>query len=230
MGWSLNPSVLRWIPPVFLVLVFLLTFFSWVGAYPGGYGIYTQNAWQAIGKGYSVDPVGEGVFHLSPEIDSQIGAGWLLIFYILLLLLSIALAAASLVTMLVPLHLPPAVGPVLPLRFLLTAGVAALAFILLLIQLLWGMPLANALASYADKQREAARAAQAAEQNSPITEEQDKRLNMTYGAKLNSLNVHRTRWLTLVVFLHLLAVLAAAAMFWLERRGAKPPPRFDIVA
>ena len=42
--------------PVALFLVFILTFFPWVGVYPGGVADAWQNAWQATVGGYSIDP------------------------------------------------------------------------------------------------------------------------------------------------------------------------------
>jgi len=225
----LDPRVLRWTPAVLLVITFILTFFSWVGAYPGGYGDYTQNPWGAIGKAYSADPVGEGIFHLAPEIDGEIGPGILLVFYILLLVFAVGLAVVSLVVMLVPLQLPPAVQPVMPWRFLITAGVTLLSFLILMLQLLWGMPLANAIQSVVDKQKENARAALAKDQNSPVTSEQDIKLNTIYGSKLDGYNVRLTRSLRLAVLLQLVAIIAAVAMYWLEGRGSRPLPRIDIL-
>ena len=39
-------------------LVFFLTFLPWEGAYPGGYGVYTQNAWQCWGERTLLTPSG----------------------------------------------------------------------------------------------------------------------------------------------------------------------------
>src|SRR4051812_23176688 len=54
----ISPRVLRWIAPVAAVALFVFLFLPWTGTYPGGYGVYTQNAFQTIWGGVSVDPVG----------------------------------------------------------------------------------------------------------------------------------------------------------------------------
>src|SRR5262249_6199530 len=63
-GFSLVPDVLQWVAPGCLVFSVLMTFFSWNGAYPGGYGVYTQGGWGAAVGGFSTDPVGDEVFRL----------------------------------------------------------------------------------------------------------------------------------------------------------------------
>ena len=57
---SLSPRVLPWLAVGALVLVFVLTFFPWVGFYPGGITVTYQNAWQAAFGSYSVVPEWEG--------------------------------------------------------------------------------------------------------------------------------------------------------------------------
>src|SRR5437660_1535662 len=46
---ALHRDAAHWLAPAALVLVFILTFFTWVAVAPNGTRIYTQNAWQAAG-------------------------------------------------------------------------------------------------------------------------------------------------------------------------------------
>ncbi len=41
--------------------------------------------------------------------------------------------------------------------------------------------------------------------------------------------VSRTLWLELVVLFLILAVLGAGLTFWVQRRGARPAPRIDLL-
>src|SRR5262249_54221653 len=51
----INPFYVQFVAPALLFLVFILTFFSWVGFYPGGFPVDTQNAWQATFGSASTD-------------------------------------------------------------------------------------------------------------------------------------------------------------------------------
>src|SRR5262249_26778383 len=57
--FKISPRVVRWIGPIALIVLFVLTFFPWVGSYPGGIGAYTQNGWQTMAHGLTTDPVAE---------------------------------------------------------------------------------------------------------------------------------------------------------------------------
>src|SRR5216684_1627293 len=91
----ISPVVVPWVNLGAFILLFVLLFFAWTGAYPGGYGVYTQSAFQAIFGSYSTDPVGEKVLNKDQEIRENIRANWLLMgLYFLLVLATVILAAA----------------------------------------------------------------------------------------------------------------------------------------
>ncbi len=46
-GFSLDPTILRWVPGGAMVLIFILSFFTWVQFTPLGVPYYSQNGWQA---------------------------------------------------------------------------------------------------------------------------------------------------------------------------------------
>ncbi len=112
----ISPRVVPWIAPVCLVLVFILTFFSWLNIRIPGLGVRGDSAWAiAFGQGNA-----------------------LLIAYLLLLLLALLLALASVVLPRLSVTLPPAVRQIMPWRSGIVSGVILLAFLFLFLQLLKG--------------------------------------------------------------------------------------------
>src|SRR5437868_13832172 len=57
----LRRDVVQWLAPGGLILVFLLTFFTWVESAPAGYTIFTQSAWGAAFGSFSESLVGNDV-------------------------------------------------------------------------------------------------------------------------------------------------------------------------
>ncbi len=96
-----SPKVLQYVAPVALFLIFVLTFFPWVGVYPGGVADAWQNAWQATVGGYSIDPdvvVASPPFPKYTEKDAEKstepGVNILLIFYLVVFIVTLVLAAS----------------------------------------------------------------------------------------------------------------------------------------
>src|SRR5262245_50465898 len=54
----LRRDVVQWLAPGGLVLAFLLTFFTWVAAAPGGFTVFTQSAWGAAFGSFSESLIG----------------------------------------------------------------------------------------------------------------------------------------------------------------------------
>jgi len=102
----ISPRVLRWVAPLAVLALFVFLFLPWTGAYPGGYGVYTQNGFQTTWGGVSVDPVGAKALD-SVQPYANVGANRLMLLYTLLVLL-------ALVIILAPLALTPARAQVLP--------------------------------------------------------------------------------------------------------------------
>jgi hypothetical protein len=214
--------VVPWIAPVCLVLVFFLLFFPWVGAYPAGHGVYTQNGWQAFAGGFSTDPVGEKVLKKQSAIDENISKNWFRMgLYIVLTLAAIFLAALPLVMTRVTIKLPPSVEQIWPWRQALLGGITLLA-LLILFSLLWsGFSLEQAVAAPIDQQLDAQR-------QGNMTGEEHEMLAIRRGAQLGELNLRRTAWLRWTVLLNLLALAGVGLEFWLERRQGRLPPRAEF--
>jgi hypothetical protein len=202
----------------------VLAFFSWVGMYPGGSGAFTQNAWQAAFGGGSLDPVwvkataGQSILIVRPD---QVGASGLLIVFLLVLVLLLLLTGGILALdlKLLPLSLPPGAQALLPWRWALVAGLGFLALFFLLLQLLVGFTLERTIAA------DCVNAVKAVQ--SVTTAEDQEVFDFKVGILEGMFGLKRTLWLRLAVLLNILIVLGAAGACWMERRGNRPPPRFE---
>jgi hypothetical protein len=220
----LRPEVITWIAPVSLVLLFVLLWVAWVGVYPGGYGVYTQNGFQAWLGSHSWDPVGEKVMGKEQAIEEHISANWFLMtLYLLLLLAALALSIASVIwrSAKAPLVLPPTIERIWPWRTALVGALSALAFLILLLLLLSGLGLEKAVTEIVDQGLEKDYAA-------AQTSEEKQKVNIKRGLELGWYNLHRTGWLTWVIVLQLAAAGGAGLELWLEKRGTRPPPRIEL--
>lgn len=225
-AFALNPRVVPWIAPICLFVVFVLTFFPWVGYFPGGYGVLTQSAWGAAFGGYSVDKVFDSKmeWEKSTKDDEKPGAGVLLIFFLLALAPAVLLGAAAVALPRIKgqVKLPPVATRLEPFRWLLTTAVTLIALLFLLLQLLTGFSLEARTRDKIDKASEAARKA--------ATPEGEKFVDIQDGMKLGAFMMHRTLWLRLSFFLLVLAALGAGTAHWLEQRGPnRPLPRFEAM-
>lgn len=212
----LSPRVVRWITPVALFLVLLLMFFPWTGVRPGGYAIYTQNAFQMIWGGYSVDPTGEKVLGMEKTVSAAIRANWYMVFYFLLIVAALLLAATPPVLARISYPLPGALQRIWPWHTVLSLVATLLAFLLLLALLVNRPGLENAVIAAVEKGAEKDQAP------SRSLEEQ-----IELGLRLSRLGLTRTLWLRCAVLLHAIALAGAGLELWLERRGQRPLPRLE---
>ena len=229
-----SPVVLQYVAPAAVFLVFVLSFFSWTGIYPGGVAWVTQNMWWAAFGLKDVDrdigdpfqpskdeqptpvPIGGADFKPNPP-----GFNFLLLFYLLLLFPTLVVTAACLALPFLPANtVPPALHIVLPWRWGILAGLNLILLLFLGLQLVFGFSLENNFIGAADS------AIAKSAPPSPTTP-QARAIAIERGVVRQA--VSRTIWLDLVVFFHILAILAAGMMFWLNRRGGRPAPRIDLL-
>ncbi len=219
-----SPQVLQYVAPVAVVLIFFLQFASWVGIYLGGIPVATQSAWGAAFGSIEPDRDVELALTGMPidsakDLTDKVGASASTAFYLLLfVLVALPLTIGCLVYEIKPFALPPAVQPFVKFRWgiVAVANVAVLFFLVL--QLVFGF----ALESFVSEQAEKRVAAQSAK-----TTVEQKRVDILRGTALSALG--RTKALQLVVVLHLLAITAAALVYWLEQRGNRPLPKIEMV-
>ncbi|MBY0527677.1 MAG: hypothetical protein K2R98_30040, partial [Gemmataceae bacterium] len=226
--YTLNPRLLPWLTPLCLLIIFVLMFFPWVGMYPSGIGVITQNGWNVAFGGFSNSDKVWVKYYGTNETDNivnQVGVALWLVLYLLVLLptLVIALAGAMLQNKLIPVELPPAFQNYWSFRpvLLVLLNVAALVF--LVFQLVVGLPLEKVTAQEVDKKVSATRP------DRP-SDEDDLKLKLDAGREVGKFNLETTTWVHLALLLQAVALLGAALEFWLERRGPTlPPPRVDVL-
>src|SRR5262249_17342996 len=150
--------VIKWTAPAFLVISVLLTFFSWNGAYPGGYDVYTQGPWRAISGAYSVDRVGEDVLHFDEPVaegkkglKEYVHSNLLMLPYILLLFFPTALAIALPILPALNLKLPPQLVNLMPYRMAIVAGLGLFLMVILGFQSMRGFGLENGIIDRIDE-------------------------------------------------------------------------------
>lgn len=230
--YRLNPRAVPWLAPVALVLVFVLSFFPWVGMYPGGERVFKQNAWQAAFGGMSsVDRVWESMANWdrlkTGDGDLRtvsVGASGMLIFFLLLFLVSLAVGVGTAFAESDPkrFQLPPRVRTYWPWRQLIVAGLAGLVLLLLLVELFKGFPLENHTAATVDR-------AFSEQRKSVMSDDGKRRLELQESETLSQYHLRRTNWLRLVIVLLVVTVAGALLDHWLQRRGGRPLPRADLM-
>lgn len=219
----ISPRVLRWIRPIAVAALVVLLFLPWTGAYPSGYAAYTQNAFQTIWGGVSVDTVATKSLDSAKPFDN-VPKDPLMFLYILLVALALALVLAPLV--LTPARLQayhPFVQYVWRRRVGLFGLTALLSLTLLMIQMAMGFGFEAAVAAKTDNN-------QATELAAAKTPDDRERAKIQRGLEASSLNMSRTLWFHLAVACNTIFFVAAGLEFWLKRRGDRPLPRIDAHA
>ena len=224
---SINPRILPWIAPGAVVAIFFLMFFPWVGMYPNGTTVARQRGWQTFYGGYYVDEVWQKkVAQIGPD-ESLSWSNPLMFFYVLVLLLAVAVTVgATLIHLqLVPIRLPVVVEQYWRWRPLIVGGVILFGFLILALQLLINFSLesrayARAEERYADEKKQA---------KEKGTQQDRDEIELREDVLISSMGLRRTFWLRLVVLLHLIAIGGVGLEYWMERRGTRPPPRLDVM-
>jgi hypothetical protein len=231
---EISDTVLRWVVPACLVLIFVFSLFPWVGIFPGGVPALTQNAWSAAFAGSGSEDLdlrklyrrasSEGSAKSDKEKDrgSDWSPGWspLLLLYLLpFFLVTLLLAIAVAVLPLVKVQLPPQVEQFLPWQWAALAGLNAVLLLFLVLQMLLGFGLENSYTAWVDSHPEMKKEAQNSKEMKEIEVARGMRLAM----------LHRTIWLRLTLLLQIVAAVSAGLVFWIERRGtAAPLPIFEV--
>ncbi|MCZ2341182.1 MAG: hypothetical protein LC104_05220 [Bacteroidales bacterium] len=219
---ELQPPALAWISVIALTLVLISTSFSWVGAFPGDYRVYSQNAWQSVFGWFTTHTYFDETLAEESELRTLTPRNWFIMTpYLLMLVSTVGLSWAwQLWSHPTRDQLPRRVSwlatiwPSLP-RILLALNVALL--VLLLLQLGSGFGLETAI-----DQRIASQVAEKMDQASG-----GGKLPRPFlvGEITGRYNVQTTNVLWLTLGLHTLAVLTLGSWNWTQRRGSQSPPR-----
>jgi hypothetical protein len=207
----LSMDVLRWVAPGALLLIFIFQMFPWVGLYPGGYEVATQNAW---GAAFGSQPEDNGLQEWGwPSDEGELGMSLVTLFYLIpCFFLVFAVTVACAVAELLADKLPQVLWPIYPWRWAIALGANVFLLLILLMQLAVGFELESRMATAAERMypaREKPALQQQVEVQRGIFEER----------------VQRTFWLRLVVLLHLVAIAGCGLTYWLTwREPDRPTP------
>lgn len=219
---TLSPCVVGWIPAVALSIILLLTFFPWVGVYPGGHAVYTQGVWRAISGWPKRDFQLEDLLLKdlpAPSLYDRTSSDWLItVPYLLGLILAVAAAWLERLN-------PPLAARRLPFLWpwrRTVVGVLAVSTLLLLsVESARGLGLERAMHSAVSEKFSEQR------QKAATAGEQEK-VDFLESGELAKYGLERTSWHCLAMWLHVLVPLAILAGVWLDRRGEKPHPRIAL--
>jgi hypothetical protein len=230
--WSahFNPHVLQVVAALSALTVFVLSFFPWVGRYPGGVPLATQSAWQAAFGAETVDK--ELLKKLPPALrlgtggksEEAVGVSGMMILFVLLLIATLLVTLAAAVWNLAPVALPARLQALKPWRWGIAAVLLLLTLLVLVLQEVSGFHLETRAAAEVDKALDA----QQKRATAAGTESAEAKLAAVQrGVKLGQLQ--RTAALCWATGLSALALACALLVFWVERRGSRPPPRVDML-
>ena len=219
VGFTIPVEVVHWLAPAFLILAVFLSFFSWNGAYPGGYDAYTQGPWRAIAGSYDFDPVAEDVLHLNDQaadgvrgLKDSVSYNLLMFPYVFLLVASAGVAVVLTLLPRLKLKIPPQAQPLVPYRMALVAGLGLLLMLILGFQSLRGFGLENAIYDRVDKSLQS-------EREKAKLPDDVKKFEIRRDQIIGGLNVRHTTAVKLEMFCLILTVAGAGLAFALARRG-----------
>jgi hypothetical protein len=207
---ELNATVVRWIAPVCIILIFFpLLFMPWVGVYAGNETVARQ-----LGIGVAFGWVRTHANNFVPALETVSGTALALYFFLMFIgfLLSIGFIFVVTASPSLRASIPPWAYKLMPWRPMVLGGLAILAFLFLMPYLVISLPFEAKVTENADKTYEAVKKA-------------GEELKVSRTELLTTQPLQRRGWFTLTVLLNLLAIAAAVADFWLERRALKQLPR-----
>jgi hypothetical protein len=229
---EVRPEILQWVAVGALVGAFIMqALFPMVGMYPGGYDAYTQGIPRAVIGGFSVNPDWEKMPAANDKVpalildkNTSLGFSAPMLFYFfpifpLALLLTIAAAVLGMPNL--RFKLPDAVDKIKPYRWAIAAGLTLVAFLLLTINVVFGFSLETKVKT------EIANSEWLKGQKGRASEG-DKLVAMAEGSLLGAQCLQRTVWLQISYLLILLAVIVSGLLAWVDWRGPRPFPRFEL--
>jgi hypothetical protein len=211
-------------PAIPLTLAFLLTFFTWVGAYPGGHCVLSQSAWDAMSSSLSSN-VTSGLIETEKTVSKAMKSNWWLLPYLVLLILAVALAwldrymkDPTVLTMPGPLVWLVSVWH---LRFAAMTGLCVVLLALLVLQWMRGFGLQHAVDSLVPEAM--------AKELADSTGTAKKELEVKAGMESGKLVVRTTTYLSLAILTHIVALVGILGRVWLTNRGTHTPtPRIIL--
>ncbi len=222
IGITISPRVVAWLPAILLTILFVCTFFPWVGSYLGGTAVHSQSPWRAmfasVSRNFALEGNMPGAGAWLDKVTSDAG---LMVPFMLCLLAALGFAWTDRgFHSLDPRKIPP-LAKLWPWHKTIIGSLAGLAFLFMAIQVSNGFGMERAIRKMVRENPELAKAREEAG-NSPaklaaVENRED--------AELAKYNLERTWWQDLGLSCNLIAVLAVFLSIRLDRRGDKPPPK-----
>lgn len=211
----------RWLPPIALTLAFLLSFFSWVGLYPGDYGAYVQNGWECLFGFMTSNPGAEEVLKWENGLNDKLEhhpSLWL-IPYFLILIPCMILAWLVVLQESIGFQIPFYLRRQWARRHSVLAAAAVVLLLFLTLQWTVGFGLYHAAQDVVETQY-------SKEPQEPSNEVMKRKIKI--GRDMGERNLRTTMWLRLSLLLHLLAATGIALDMAIAVRGKRPVPRIGI--
>ena len=219
----IEPQVVRFIPAAALFVIFVLTFFSWNGLFPGGHSAFTQNAWYGAVASMSRDVVADDELKpMGEDLNNRLRTSWWLLPFLVLMFPALALAFGGLLVEILKVKIPPNLQSIWKFRPALLGLLALMMLLFVLAQWGSGFGLQKAVSEKIDEKNTEKKA----QANTP---EKMQRWEMNVDLEKGAFHARTTIWLRLAVLANLIAVLAAATETCLMLRGKKPPPRVGLM-
>jgi hypothetical protein len=220
-----NPRYLQFVPLAALLIIFILTFFPWVGVYVGGVGVDTQSAWQAAFASVSTDSDLEEYSAVKSKVANvEVGVSVLTIFYLLGFLATLFVVIAAVGLEFGGKYLPPNLEKFTRWRWVAVAVVALGSFFMLLLQHALPFNFEARVSDKADAEAKKMEESPAFQALNPT--QKRKRLEVFRGIMANA--VKRTVWYQWTFWLHFWALVFAVVLMLGNLRYPRPSPRIDV--
>jgi hypothetical protein len=217
---TISKRVVHWIGPIALLVLFVLSFFTWVAGSPAGQTVYSQSAWGVFGGVFSTDITGERVLNRESDLKHYSSLGWSMILALLLMIPTMLIGLGELIEKYHKIPIPDAIEKLWPKRMPALAGASLFIFLMLSFQITFGLGLESAAKAMA-------------ENRFPVpaeTETTEQSLNREFkrAEEISRLGIRRTGWLWLAYLSSAAAAAGFALELALEHRGARPEPVIEF--
>ena len=223
---TISPKLIEWLPAICLALAFVLTFFNWTGSYPGGYRLFSQNAWTALFGEISINAVPADLEETERQLDRVTKSNWFLLLYLAMLVVTLFLTWTDrlLPDEIDPLKLPAPLFPltkIWPMRHGLLLVLCALLLGLFAIQYWKGLGLENAVQGLATAKYEE-------ETKAADTELKKTAAKVKIGQEYAKFAIQTTTWYSISFWVHVVAVAAMFLRLRFKDRAGRPAPRLAL--
>lgn len=221
----IKKNVIRWLGPAGLLILFFLSFFNWVGAYPAGYPVYTQSAWQIMTGGFTTDLAADEVFARESQLSGTSSGSFSIGFVLIILIFAAILAAADLAEEYITFAVPDVVQKVWPHRLTVLSIISIVFFGLLSARCIFGLGIETAVGPMADTMVTTPQL----DANAPPESAKAKaKREFKRAEEIARLGIRRTWGWRIAYSAAALALIGYGLEVILNRRGRRPEPVVEL--